>query len=117
MPRSRMAKYKPVHKQTLKMQNDVKLHKIKNTQFRKFPGAQRVKDLALPQLWCRSDPWPRIFHMPLVQLNESKHKKKAPKKPNTELKEKQNKTKPTLIQADPFPRQNELVIDTLLFLG
>ena len=34
--------------------------------------AQWVKDLALPQLWCRSqlklrfDPWPRNFHMLLV---------------------------------------------------
>ena len=27
-----------------------------------------LKDLALPQLWFRFNPWPRNFHMPQVQL-------------------------------------------------
>ena len=40
--------------------------------------AQWVKDLALPQLWRRSqmwlrfNPWPRNFHMPRVQLIKEK---------------------------------------------
>ena len=41
---------------------------------------QWVKDLALPQLWCRwqlwlrFDPWPRNFHMPQVQGGKKKEK-------------------------------------------
>ena len=40
--------------------------------------AQWVKDLALPQLWCRSQfwlgfsPWPGSFHMPRVWQKERK---------------------------------------------
>ena len=39
---------------------------------------QRVKNLALPQLWCRLqlqldfDPWPRNFHMSWAQLKKKK---------------------------------------------
>ena len=43
---------------------------------------QWVKDLALPQFWCRLqlhrefDPWPRNFQMLLLRLKKKKKKRK-----------------------------------------
>ena len=52
--------------------------------FESGPGTW-VKDLALPQLWCRwqwwlrFDPWPRNFHIPQVQ-GEKKKRRDRPTK-------------------------------------
>ena len=47
-----------------------------------IPGlVQWVKDVVLPQLWLRFDPWPRNFHM----QGDGKKKKKKKKKKNVFL--------------------------------
>ena len=37
--------------------------KIKEDILREFPGGLAIKDLVLPLLSLRFDPWPRNFHM------------------------------------------------------
>ena len=37
--------------------------------------AQQVKDPAWSLQWCRFHPWPRNFHMPLVQQKKKKKKR------------------------------------------